>query len=110
MTRKWIFTILAVLGAAGAVISAEFGLTVQLGAVVAGIAAVLVYVFNEAKADRDRIKAQAGKWTDPKFVITLVSAIVAALAQEITLPVSPEIIIAVLTAIVGILFKTKPTV
>jgi len=110
MTRKWIFTILAVLGAAGAVISTEFGLTVKLGAVVAAIVAALVYVFNEAKADKDRITAQAGKWTDPKFVLTLVSAIIAALAQEITLPVSPEIIIAVLTAIVGILFKTKPTV
>jgi hypothetical protein len=109
ITRKWLFTIVAVLGAAGAVVSTEFGLTVKLGAVIAFIAAALVYVFNEAKADKYRITTQQGKWTDPKFVITLVSAVVAALAQQITLPVSPEIIITVLTVIVGILFKTKPT-
>ena len=108
MTRKWLFTILAVLGAASAVISAEFGLTVKLGAVVAGLGGIIVYVFNEAKADKARIGAQKYKWLDPKFWITMLSAVVAALAQEIELPLSPEIIIAVLTAIVGVLFKAKP--
>lgn len=109
MSRKWLFTILAVLGAAGAVISSEFGLTVQLGAVITGIGAILVYVFNEAKADIAAISQQKAKWTDPKFLITLLSALVAALAQEVTLPVAPEIIIAILTAVVGALFKAKPS-
>ena len=109
MSRKWIFTLLAVLGAAGAVISAEFGLAVQLGAVLAGLAAVIVYVFNEAKADVAAIAQQKDKWKDPKFIITLLSAVVAALAQQVALPISPEIIIAVLTAIVGVLFKVSPS-
>lgn len=109
MTRKWLFTILAVLGAAGAVVSAEFGLTVKLGAVAAALGGIVVYVFNEAKADKARIGAQKYKWVDPKFWITMLSAAVAALAQEFALPLPPEIIIAVLTAIVGVLFKAKPT-
>ena len=108
MTRKWLFTILAVLGAAGAVISAEFGLTVKLGAVAAALGGIVVYIFNEAKADRARMTAQKYKWADPKFWITMLSAVVAALAQEVALPLPPEIIIAVLTAIVGVLFKAKP--
>ncbi len=110
MSRKWIFTVLAVLGAVGAVVSTEFGLTVQLGAVVAGLAAVLVYVFGEAKADLDKLAAQVDKWKDPKFWITLLSAVIAALGQAgVVLPISPEMIIAILTAIVGILFRAKPS-
>ena len=57
MTRKWLFTLLAV-------ISAEFGLTVKLGAVVAGLGSVVVYVFNEADADREWLKVQMHKWAD----------------------------------------------
>lgn len=105
MSRKWLFTILAVLGAAGAVVSQEFGLTVKLGSVVAAIAGVLVYVFNEAKADIANIGSQAGRWTDPKFLTAMVVAIVGALGSQMTLPIAPEIIIAVLTAIIQALFQ-----
>jgi hypothetical protein len=106
MSRKTIFSVLAVLGAAAAVVSTEFGLSVNLGAVVAGIAGIVVYILGEAKADIAKL-GQSGKWTDPKFWITMVTAIVTALAQEVALPISPEIIIAVLTAIVGLLFKKE---
>jgi len=110
MSRKLIFAILAVLGAAGAVISTEFGLTVKLGSVVFGITAIAVYLYGEAKADLDALAAQKAKWTDPKFIITLISAIIAVLPQAgINLPISPEMLIAILTAIVGILFKAKPS-
>lgn len=106
MSRKTILSVLAVLGAAGAVISAHFGLSVNLGAVIAGIAGIVVYILGEAKADIILV-GQKDKWTDPKFWITMVTAVVTALAQEITLPVDPSIIIAVLTAIVGLLFKSE---
>lgn len=104
MSRKTIFTILAVIGAAGAVISTEFGLTVQLGGVIAAVAGILVYVFNEAKADIANLGAQAARWSDPKFLITLLTAVIGAISQAVTLPIDPAIIIAVLTAIVQMLF------
>lgn len=106
--RKWIMVLLGVLGAVGAVVSTEFGLTVQLGAVVAGLGAVLIYVFGEAKADFARVKAQTGKFKDPKFILSLAAAVIAGLTQAgVNLPLSPEIIIAVLAAIVGVLFKAE---
>jgi len=104
--RKWILVLLGVFGAAGAVLSSEFGLTVQLGSAVIGLGAVLVYVFGEAKNDIARMAAQKDKWKDPKFIISVVAAIVAALGTAgVNLPVSPEIIVVVLTFIVGLLFK-----
>lgn len=106
--RKWIMVALGVAGALGAVISTEFGLTVQLGAVVMGLGAVLVYVFGEAKADLGRLSAQQAKWADPKFWVSMVSVAVAALGTAgVNLPLSPELIVTILTFIVGILFKEK---
>lgn len=104
--RKWMFILLAVFGAAGAVLSQEFGLTVQLGSVVVGLGAIAVYIFGEAKNDLARMATQKDKWRDPKFWISAVSAVVASLgASGVNLPVSPEIIVSALTFIVGILFK-----
>jgi len=104
--RKWILVLLGVFGAVGAVVSQEFGLTVQLGSAVVGIGAILVYVFGESKNDIARMAAQKDKWKDPKFIISVISAIVAGLGTSgVNLPVSPEVIITILTVIVGLLFK-----
>lgn len=110
-SRKWLFVLLGVLGAAGAVISTEFGLTLKLGAALTGVGAILVYVFNEAKADLARFAAQKAKWGDPKFIMTLASAVIAGLGTAgVELPIAPEILIAILTAIVGWIFKKQNTV
>lgn len=104
--RKWILVLLGVFGAAGAVVSSEFGLTVQLGSAVVGIGSILVYVFGESKNDIARMAAQKDKWKDPKFIVSVLAAIVAALGTAgVALPVSPEIIVTILTLIVGVLFK-----
>lgn len=108
MSRKTILVVIAVLAAIFGFIGDSFGLTMKPGAAVVGLGSVLLYVFFEAKADKERLRAQAGRWKDPKFYLALVSALLAALVQSgIALPVSPEIIIAVLTAIMGVLFKTQ---
>ena len=108
MSRKWLLVLIAVVGAIAAFLSQGFGLSPAFGPAAAGLVGFVVYVFNEAKADYKRLGAQAGKWKDPKFLITLVSAIVGALGSSgVNLPVSPEVIIAVLTAIVGVLFKVQ---
>jgi hypothetical protein len=50
--------------------------------------------------------AQKDKWKDPKFIVSVIAAIVAALGTAgVNLPVSPEIIVTILTLIVGLLFK-----
>ena len=110
MSRKTIMTVLAVIGAIGAVVSNEFGLTVQLGTVVAGIGAILVYVFGEMKADFARVKTQASKFKDVKFLTTCVSAALAALANATGWEIPTELIIGLLTLIVGILFKKQSAV
>ncbi|MCK9521289.1 MAG: hypothetical protein M0R74_20035 [Dehalococcoidia bacterium] len=108
MSRKLILTFVAVLGAILGIIGSEFGLALNGPAAAAGLGSVLLYVFFEAKADKARLRAQKDKFRDPKFYLALISAILAALVQAgIALPVSPEIIIAVLTAIMGVLFKTQ---
>jgi uncharacterized membrane protein len=102
MSRKTLLTVVAVLGA----ILSAFGF-VNAGPAVGGMAAVAVYVLFEAKADIAAVKAQVGRFKDPKFWITAVSAIIAALQSSgVTLPIDSNIIISVLTVIVGILFGT----
>jgi len=106
--RKWLMVLLAALGSVGALVSTEFGLTVQLGSVVAGLGVALVYVFGEARADMARIKegVTAGKLKDPKFWLAFAGAVIAGLGSAgMNLPVSPEIISAVLAVILGALFK-----
>ena len=108
MKRKTLLTVIAVLGAIAALLTQTFGLSPDFAATVAGIGAILLYVFFEGKRDIVAIRRQAAKWKDPKFWITVVSAIIAALGTSgIGLPLSPEVIIAILTVIVGILFKAN---
>lgn len=111
MSRKTILTVTAVLGAILGVFVSTFGLSINATVLAAGLASVLVYVFSEAKADLAKIGAQASRFKDPKWWLTVLSAAITALGTSgVDLPISPEIIIAVLTAIVGILFKTDPRV
>ena len=111
MSRKTILTVTAVLGAVLGVFTMDAGLALNATALAAGLGAVLVYVFFEAKEDMKKLAMQKAKWADPKFWLTVISAAIGALATSgVNLPISPEIIIAVLTAIVGILFKAAPSV
>jgi hypothetical protein len=105
MSRKTIFTVLAVIGSVLTVFAQTLGLSIDPTAVLAGVASVLLYVFGEAKADLAKI-SQPDKWKDPKMYLAAISAGLAGLAAAgVELPISPELIIAVLTAIMGILFK-----
>jgi hypothetical protein len=106
MSRKTIAVVVAIIGAVLGILVSEFGLSINAIALAATLGSILVWVFGEAKADLAKIGAQIGKFKDPKFLLTIVSAIIGALGTAgVNMPISPEIIIAVLTAIVGILFK-----
>ena len=106
MSRKTIAVVVAVVGAILGIVVSAFGLSINAVALAATLGSILVWVFGEAKADLAKFGAQVGRFKDPKFLLTIVSAIVGALGTTgVNLPVSPEVIIAILTTIVGILFK-----
>jgi len=108
MSRKTILTIVAVIGAILTAFQEAFGLSINGAAVAAGLGAIVLYVLLEAKVDKERIRAQLDRFKDSKFWLAVISAALVALTESgVVLPVSPEVIIAVLTAIMGILFKAK---
>jgi len=106
MSRKSIFVFLAILGAALGAVTTQLGLSVNGAVLATGLAGILYYVFKEAKADIAKIGAQIGRFKDPKFWLTVITAaITAAGAGEVIPPVLAESLIAFLTLIIGLLFK-----
>lgn len=109
MSRKSIFVFLAILGAALGAVTTQLGLSVNGAVLATGLAGILYYVFKEAKADIAKIGAQVGRFKDPKFWLTVITAaITAAGAGEVIPPVLAESLIAFLTLIIGLLFKQDP--
>jgi len=107
MSRKTIAVFVAVIGAILGVLVTTFGLSIDATVLATGLAAVLVWVFGEAKADLAKIGAQVGRFKDPKFWLMIINAIITALGTAgVIPPVLAESIIAVLTLIIGVLFKT----
>lgn len=109
MSRKTIAWVVTILGTLLTIFQEQFGLHIDPLAVAAGIGAVLTYIFFEAKLDLKALAAQPAKWKDPKFWITFISALLAAVEASFHLGIPVETIIAVLTTLVGLLFKAKFT-
>jgi hypothetical protein len=109
MSRKTIVAVLGILTAIFTFLKAQFGLGMDVIAVLGGLSAVILYVLFEAKLDLKKFGAQAGKWKDPKFWLALVAVILAALNKELGLNLPGDAIVAVLTVIMTILFKVKFT-
>lgn len=107
MSRKTIGFVVAIIGAILLAFQEQFGLSFNPTAVAAGIGAVLTYIFFEAKLDLSALKNQPGKWEDPKWIVTIISAILAAIEANFQLGIPVEAVIGILTAIVAILFKAK---
>lgn len=107
MSRKTIAFVVSIIVVILTAFQKQFGLHIDPTAVAAGIGAVFTYVFFEAKLDLKLLMNQPSKWSDPKFWITVVSAVLAAIEATFALGIPVESIIAVLTVIVGVLFKAK---
>ena len=105
MSRKTIMAVLGVVGTVLVFLKEQFGLAIDATAIVAGLAAILLYVLFEAKLDIQRITAQSSKFKDPKFWLAFASALVVAVNESFGLNLPVEIIVTVLTAIMGLLFK-----
>lgn len=105
LSKTTVFAILAIAGTVLSVFANALGLTIDPSKVLLGVAAVLTYVFGALKTDLAGLN-QPGVWRDPKVWIAAASALLAGLASAgVQLPIAPELIIAVLTAILGFLFK-----
>ena len=107
MSRKTLIAAMAVLGAVGAFFSEQFGLTIGLGGVMAALASAIIYIRYEAKLDAQRFITQAGKFKDPKFWLAFASMLIVALNSAFGWHIPVEIIVTLLTVIMGVLFKKE---
>jgi len=104
--RKMIIFCTAIITALAAVLQTQLGLTIGLAAAMASIAALITYIFGEAKNDFARIKSliiQQGKFTDPAFWGAIISGILPVVNSTFGLGLSDQVIISIATVIVGIL-------
>lgn len=106
MSRKTIGFVVSIITVILTALQKQFGLSLDPGAVALGLGSILTYIFFEAKLDMLKLK-QPGRWTDPKFLITFISTVLAAIEAQFNLGIPVEVIIPVLTAIVGVLFGKK---
>jgi hypothetical protein len=107
MSRKTLLAVLGILTAIFTFLKAEFGLGMDVTAVLGGLSAVVLYILFQAKLDLKKIGDQPGKWKDPKFWLAALAVILAALNKELGLNLPGEAIIAALAVIMTVLFGTK---
>jgi len=106
MSRKTIGFVVSIATVILTALQEQFGLSLDPGAVALGLGSILTYIFLEGRLDMLKLK-QPGRWTDPKFLITFASTILAAIEAQFSLGIPVEAIIPVLTLIVGMLFRKK---
>ncbi len=107
MSRKTIGFIVAIAGSILALVQEHFGMSLDPVAIAAGVGAILTYIFFEAKLDLNALTKQPGKWKDPKFWLTVISAVLAAVEATFQLGIPVEAIISGLATVVMILFGIK---
>jgi len=107
MSRKTIGFIVAILGSILALIQKQFELSLDPVAIAAGVGAIFTYVFFEGKLDLAALTKQPGKWKDPKFWLTVISVVLAAIEANFQLGIPVEAIVSGLTTLVAILFGAK---
>jgi hypothetical protein len=105
MSRKTLMFVLAIVMAVLGLFKTEFGLQMDVAGLVGGITLLLTYVFFEAKLDILRIRQQKGKWSDPKFWVSFILAIVTALNANLGWHIPVEIVSAIAFSIITALFK-----
>lgn len=106
-SRKIILAVLGVVGAILGVVQTEFGLSLNIGGIVAFLGAAVIYITGEAKLDKQRLSEQKDKWKDGKFWLAALTAGVVALGEVVTLPLDPTIINSILAVLLGIIFKVE---
>ena len=107
MSRKTLTAALGIIGAVLAFFSEQFGLSINPIKVMAGLSAITLYLLWEGKLDIRRVGSQIGKFKDPKFWLAFISAILVAASEAFGLALPVEAIVAVLTVIMGVLFKAE---
>ena len=104
MSRKTLLGIIAIIGAALTFLQVQFGLSISATAVVGGLSAIVLYILFEAKLDLKALGAQPQKWSDPKFWLAFIAAMLVAVGEAFGLNIPVEAITAVLALIMSLLF------
>ena len=107
ISRKTIGYIVAIAGVILTFFQEQFGLSIDPKVAAVGIGSILTYIFFESKLDLKAIASQPGKWKDPKFWITFLSAALVAVESQFHFGIPVEEIVSALTFIVGLMFGKK---
>ena len=111
MSRKTMLAILAALGSILGFLNGWFELGLNVTALMATVTALFLWVFFEARLDIKRllgqIKSQSNKFADPRFWLALAMVLIEVLNEAFALKLPVEVIIIVLTALMGLLFKKQ---
>ena len=107
MSRKTIAFVVALLGSVLTALTTTFGLGINAAAIAIAVGAFLVYIFLEGKLDLKLLKAQPGKWKDPKFWLAIISGVLVAVEESFGLGIPVEVVVSFVTAIMGLLFAQK---
>ena len=107
MSRKTIGYVVSIMAVILTAFQEQLGLSINPTAVATGVGSVLTYIFFESKLDLKAMAAQPGKWVDPKFWLTVISAILAGVEVTFNIGIPVEAVVSVLTLIMGILFKVE---
>lgn len=107
VSRKTIAFVVTILTSILVVFQQAFGLTIDPITAAAGVGAVLTYIFFESKLDLKAIAKQPGKWRDPKFWLTVLSSVLAAVETTFQIGIPVAEIVSGLTVLVGFLFKVQ---
>lgn len=110
MSRKTIMFVVAIIGALLTWAAGMFGLSISATAVVAGMTAVVVYIFGEMKNDIARIRKsiyQDKKWRDPAFWTSLVAALLPVVNTYFKLNIPVETVVSILTVLLAFVFGKR---
>jgi hypothetical protein len=97
--------IYGILAAVLAFFSEEFGLSLDVTAVLGGLVVALTYIFWEAKDDIARIKAQPHRWRDPKFWVAFISTVLLSLNEQLGMNIPVDVLSPVLVIVITAMFK-----
>jgi len=107
MKRKDLMAIIGFVGAILLFLKEQFGLAIDAAGFATALGVILVYVLFEAKRDIAAIAQQSSKWTDPKFWLAFLIAVLNAANSSFGLSIPVDAINVIVGAIIALLFKAK---
>jgi len=103
-SRKWVMFVIGFIGAVGAYVGTQAGLSIDFAAVTIALTAAVVWITQQAKLDIAKLR-QFDKWKDKKFWVALVLVVLGFVDGffKLNLPIAE--IGAIVTVIIGFIIQ-----